>query len=143
MRTQKCMPIVGLCLILLTLAAAPAEAQTRTTPAWLDGNDDFMHADGDRDGVISREEFDALVATRFMQADFDHNGVLTRRESEAFNCAGIPVCGYDVLYEADGNKNVAIDADEMAGYAGHAFRSADRDIDGSISLEEAQAWYPN
>jgi hypothetical protein len=77
-----------------------------------------------------------------MQADFDHNGVLTRRESEAFNCAGIPVCGYDVMFAADGNKNVAIDADEIEGYAGAAFRKADRNHDGTISLEEAQAWYP-
>ncbi|WP_225783089.1 hypothetical protein [Xenophilus sp. Marseille-Q4582] len=74
--------LAGLALAaLLSACAAPQPAQGPTRPAGGHGLDAFLGSyDADRDGQVTRAEFDAIRLQRFKSADTNGDGVLSEAE---------------------------------------------------------------
>ena len=106
----------------------------------------FERMDTDRNGQVTRAEFDQARASRFSQADADRNGRLTGQELRALapggatRSTGSPSREQrDGLRAIDQNGDRAIDAAEFAALGGRMFGSADANRDGVITASEAQA----
>ncbi|MCS6779392.1 MAG: EF-hand domain-containing protein [Geminicoccaceae bacterium] len=79
-----------------TLATTPARAQRRGPLGW---------ADLDRDGTITREEFDQVRTRRFDRLDANKDGVVTREEFMAVDAPAFE--------RLDRNKDGKITPEEM------------------------------
>ena len=69
------------CAVLL-LAVAPAMAQDKDAPMRKGGHGGGLMAaaDTDKDGVVTKDEFNALNGKRFDAMDADHDGKITEAE---------------------------------------------------------------
>jgi Ca2+-binding EF-hand superfamily protein len=96
----------------------------------------FDRIDADRDGSISRAEFDAMTARRFARIDADGDGTISLDEMLAWH--GLRhedrVRARFARLDADGDGRISVD--EMAAAADRRFARMDRDGDGTISREE-------
>lgn len=86
----------------------------------------FAMADQDGDAVVTRAEFEAMARSHFDKVDANHDGKVTREEADAAR---------KVMAAAMGGRRQG----RMEGAVAERLRSADKDSDGAISAEEAQA----
>lgn len=98
--------------------------------------------DADKDGQITREEFDAQHGGMFARADADGDGKVTREEAIAAMTARIEK-RVDAMFERmDADKDGAITKEEMAQGKGdrHArmFERLDDNGDGVLSKDELE-----
>ena len=118
-------------LALLLATSLPALAQPAAPPAPAPGRPNpiqmFLDTDTNRDGRISWDEGWALVQTRFTAADADRNGGLTPEEFRALRPRRAVV-------PASVDQPPA--ADRMQRFVNAAFRAADANRDGQVSLDE-------
>lgn len=113
-----------------TLLAAPAFAQDapaapKRGAAMLD------RLDTDKDGAISRDEYNADIAARFAKADTDKDGKLTQAERDAAGPAGRMLGGR----KATGDLTLA----DVQAQAGKRFDRMDANHDGKIDQAERDA----
>lgn len=141
-----------------TQPAAPATAQTQPArPAGGHGLDAFLGSyDANRDGVVTRAEFDTIRLQRFQAADTNGDGVLSEAEYVAefearlkrqyFDAGRQPDAAYDngikQAHVRFGIVNRARDgkftrAEDQA-IADKTFKGLDTNNDGSISKADPQ-----
>lgn len=113
-------------------------ASCQTTP------DRFAQADINADGKLSRDEGrNFLVSTIFATRDINKDHVLTKAE---WNSENDPDAA-KVFRECDANKDGKVTLEEAlshakkTGYRDATLMTADTNIDGFISREEAKAFY--
>lgn len=127
------------------LAVTPALAFVAGKAAQADSHAAFQQIDTDRDGRLTRAEFDAARASTFSRADADRNGKLTVSEMRALVPAG---AGGDRgarpnreqlerLRGIDGNGDRAIDTAEFGAIGERLFGRLDANRDGAVTPEEA------
>lgn len=127
------------------LAVTPALALVAGKAAQAEAPAAFQQIDADRDGRITRAEFDAARASAFSRADADRDGKLTVSELRALVPAG---AGGDRpsrpsreqlerLRGIDRNGDRAIDAAEFGAIGQGLFSRIDANRDGVITPQEA------
>lgn len=103
----------------------------------------FQRFDSDHNGVVTRQEFDAVRGADFARLDANHDGQLTREEMRAgFRQAGWRRGGRGhgggMLARADANHDGAITRDEFLARPEQMFDRLDKDHNGTISAAELQ-----
>ena len=118
----KCMKnIIFICILLFTMAGNVC-AQT----------DAFEKADANKDGHISKDEFDAAVTSKFNEYDANRDGYIDKNEFNEHkdNKAAIE---YEFL---DRNKNGKLNMDEFKAGAAARYQMYDQNRDGLLSKPE-------
>ncbi|MBU0724998.1 MAG: hypothetical protein KJ904_17240 [Alphaproteobacteria bacterium] len=104
------------------------------------------HLDANKDGKISREEFEAGRPggkdDKF--ADFDKNadGALSKEEYQAMFMARTQKMAERTFDRLDANKDGKIDAGERQAHQDAMFKRLDKNGDGSITADELRASPP-
>jgi len=108
-----------------TLTAVPALAQDAPRGAGM-----FGRLDANKDGVITKEEYDADVAARFARLDTDKDGKVSQAERDAAGRGG-----------GMGMRNMTGDVTlaDMQAQAQRRFDRLDANHDGKIDQAEIQA----
>ncbi|MDR0259605.1 MAG: hypothetical protein LBI76_07340 [Comamonas sp.] len=136
-------------------AAAKTEAKGPATPVGGHGHNAFMGSyDANRDGVVTREEYDTLRKERFAAADTNKDGWLSEDEYVAefegrlkaqYAAAGKKP---DQQYEGsikqahvrfhilDTNKDGKLSIEEEIDIANKTFKNADRNGDGVVNAAD-------
>ena len=129
MRTLSLLLAAG--LIGLTAAAAPANAHR--------GLRHFDRADADKDGKVTRAEFDAARAARFAGIDANKDGALEVSELRAWRRTW-PSRLRDARFKAlDADSDGKIGADEFVAQRKEAFARIDANKDGRVDKAEFDA----
>lgn len=129
MRTLSLLLAAG--LIGLTSAAAPANAHR--------GLRHFDRIDADKDGKVTRAEFDAARAARFAGIDANKDGALEVSELRAWRRTW-PSRMRDTRFKAlDSDADGKIGADEFVAQRKEAFARIDADKDGTVDKAEFDA----
>jgi len=101
----------------------------------------FEYLDANRDGVLSKYEYDSEVA--FETADADHNALISAQELQAI--LGPPVQGVptaaDRLIVADLDRDGELDDDELRRALEMRFGWLDRNSDGNLDMEEMRSGF--
>lgn len=123
--------------LLLVLGTATAAAQT----GWLD---QFGKLDGNGDGIIDLNEYQAGARAAFAPLDSDRDGWITLYEMRASLDPNTGGAGADGLARMrmkamDLNHDNLISQDEFVAYAGQSIDSDDRDGDGRLTRQDFQA----
>jgi hypothetical protein len=96
--------------------------------------------DTNKDGVVTKAEFDAGRVTRFTAMDANKDGVLTAAEMTAgrpARPAGAPAPqGDQMMLRADANKDGKISKDEFAATGARQWAQMDANKDGKIDQKE-------
>lgn len=119
------------------IAIAATQGGTSANAPPLGGPHRMMEeADADRDGAVSRAEFDAGVRARFERMDANRDGALTREEQRAarelFRQA-------HPRPERDANNDGALSRDEFLAGPNAMFDRMDANRDGRLTAEERPA----
>lgn len=118
-------------LIGLTSAAAPANAHR--------GLRHFDRIDADKDGKVTRAEFDAARAARFAAIDANKDGALEVSELRAWKRT-LPSRIRDARFKAlDADADGKIGADEFVAQRKEAFARIDANKDGKVDKAEFDA----
>ncbi len=118
-------------LIGLTAAAAPADAHR--------GLRMFDRADANKDGTVTRAEFDAARSARFDGIDTDKDGALEVSELRAWRRT-LPARARDARFKAlDADGDGKVGADEFVARRKAAFARIDADKDGTVDKAEFDA----
>lgn len=134
-------------------AAGSASSQATRAPEGRDRTDQvsFETADKNSDGVVNREEGNAIAGFDFSRADTNSDGSLSRQEFMAAMATSTPRGDGEpgprsgdrteivAFEEADKDRNGSIDADEAEDIDGFNFTAADVDDNELVSREEYQA----
>lgn len=91
--------------------------------------------DLDRDGLVSREEFDAGIGTSFEVRDLNDDGYLDEEETGEEEIGDVEGFGHDYEW-----ASMDIDRDGLIGrteYGGRIFTTYDKDLDDFWSEEES------
>ena len=133
-------------LFSLALAVTPAVALVvgKVAPAPFEAL--YERVDVDRNGQITRAEFDAARSAGFARADTDRNGRLVQAELSALaQDSDGPADArrlreqQERLRSIDRNGDLAVDAAEFAALGENSFNSLDVDRGGGITRSEAGA----
>lgn len=138
-----------------TAAAASTEAKGPTTPVGGHGHHAFIGGyDANRDGVVTREEYDTVRKQRFVAADTNQDGWLSEAEYvaefEARLKAQYAAAGKqpDQQYQGsikqahvrfgilDSNKDGKLGIEEEIDIANKTFKNADRNGDGVVNAAD-------
>jgi hypothetical protein len=129
---------LGLAIAGPGLCDAPGTA-AQTLPQGAEAR--FAYLDANRDGVLSKYEYDSDVA--FETADSDHDSLIS--PSELQEILGPPVPGVptiaDRLIIADLDSDGALDDNELRRALEMRFGWLDRNSDGNLDLEEMKSGY--
>jgi hypothetical protein len=138
--------IIAAALGATLLATGGAVASQQTAQDAPPMRDPLLHADADKDGVVTRAEMLADVGARFARIDTDHDGKITPAEREAAFQAmrahmaerrggpGGPGMGRG--RHADANGDGVVTLDEQRAQAEKRFAFVDRNGDGKIDQAE-------
>ncbi|MRW91425.1 hypothetical protein GJ699_15645 [Duganella sp. FT80W] len=132
MKTQKSRLVIAAVVAAMTATAAAAAAEGPAAPAGGHGLSAFIGGyDANRDGVVTREEYDAVRKQRFAAADTNRDGWLSEDE-------------YVAEFEGRLKQQYAGRAqdDSYAGSIKQAhvrFNILDTDHDGKLTVEEENA----
>lgn len=104
----------------------------------------FDSIDADKDGKVTEAELDAYRAAEFKAADANSDGILSAEELTQQHLARMAERAADrsarMIESLDGNGDGSLSADEMDQSARErGFAQIDRDDDGAISKDEAEA----
>ncbi|QSX73803.1 hypothetical protein HIV01_011205 [Lysobacter arenosi] len=100
----------------------------------------FEYLDVNRDGVLSKYEYDSDIA--FETADRDHNSLISPSELEAIlgpQAPGVPIA--DRLIIADLDSDGELNDNELRRALEMRFGWLDRNSDGNLDLEEMKSGY--
>lgn len=123
--------------LLLVLGTATAAAQT----GWLD---QFGKLDGNGDGIIDLNEYQAGARAAFAPLDSDRDGWITLYEMRASLDPNTGGAGADGLARTrmaamDLNHDNLISEDEFIAYADQSIETYDKDGDGRLTRQDFQA----
>jgi Ca2+-binding EF-hand superfamily protein len=91
----------------------------------------FAEMDANKDGVISKKEFDAFHNNHFKELDANHDGKITIEEFEAAHSAMQP--------DHCDEQHHGHDKEHGNAFISKRFEAADTNHDGAISREEAKS----
>lgn len=140
--------LAGAAALLIALGAVPAQAAERPGS----GTDPFAMMDADSNGRVTIEEMRSFAATRFTNLDSDRNGLLSRAEFDAGRAAlaaAAAANGTDApsggragraFGRLDADSNGSLSQTEYLARTDRVFPRADRDSDGALSQEEWTAF---
>ncbi|MEL7199809.1 MAG: hypothetical protein AAGL10_15970 [Pseudomonadota bacterium] len=151
------------CLVSLTLQACAetTETQSATEEDTIQSSQDigeaaFVSSDRNQDGVIDREELEAMASSMFVSMDFDDDGTVTPDEFNAWDFGLVTTSkreGTQVGFETakrilfalhDLDSSQGLDQDEHVSSLKLGFERADQDASGSMEKDEyAQRFLPN
>jgi hypothetical protein len=95
--------------------------------------------DANRDGFVTREEFEVGLRAQFERADTDHNGSLNLSEMQAENGRRWQASGTASSPLIDWNVDGAVSFAEFSGTAQSVFSQLDRDRSDTLSGAELEA----
>lgn len=101
------------------------------------------HLDTNKDGKISREEFEAgRPDGKFADFDKDGDGALSKEEYQAMFMARAQKMADRTFDRLDANKDGKIDASERQAHQDAMFKRLDKNGDGVITADELRAGPP-
>jgi Ca2+-binding EF-hand superfamily protein len=113
------------------LAAGPGFPRTEKS---------FNQLDGDKDGKLSVAEIGPRSEKYLFRLDQNADGSLTKAEIEEWLQKGLERRRDLMLADYDADRDGAISRQELSTFVSAEFGKADKDGDGSISLEESRAY---
>jgi Ca2+-binding EF-hand superfamily protein len=113
------------------LAAGPGFPRTEKS---------FNQLDGDKDGKLSVAEIEPRSEKYLFRLDQNADGSLTKEEIEAWLQKGLERRRDLMLADYDADHDGTISRQELSTFVSAEFGKADKDGDGSISLEESRAY---
>lgn len=119
---------------IFSLIVCTAVAGIMGQPAMAGSKLDFEQSDYDKDGTVSREEYDKRMADRFYFFDNDRDGSLNSSEASTMK--------KDEFKQADQNGDKRLTLKEYVDYRSQILIAADTDSNGSLSVDEVQNWKP-
>ncbi len=118
--------LVSATAVFTALAVQAAMAQTKTNPAKLAQFDD------DRDGNITRSEFDAFYQKRFDKIDANADGVIGHQEARDASVGPAFIRRYDV------DDDAGVSFDEYTAEPASVFDNADSNANGIVDQDELE-----
>ena len=100
----------------------------------------FNQLDGDKDGKLSVAEIGPRSEKYLFRLDQNADGSLTKAEIEEWLQKGLERRRDLMLADYDADRDGAISRQELSTFVSAEFGKADKDGDGSISLEESRAY---
>jgi len=100
----------------------------------------FNQLDGDKDGKLSVAEIGPRSEKYLFRLDHNADGSLTKAEIEEWLQKGLERRRDLMLADYDADRDGAISRQELSTFVSAEFGKADKDGDGSISLEESRAY---
>jgi Ca2+-binding EF-hand superfamily protein len=100
----------------------------------------FNQLDGDKDGKLSVAEVGPRSEKYLFRLDQNADGSLTKEEIEAWLQKGLERRRDLMLADYDADRDGAISRQELSTFVTAEFGKADKDGDGSISLEESRSY---
>lgn len=100
----------------------------------------FSQLDGDKDGKLSVAELGPRTEKRLFRLDQNGDGAVTKEEIEAWLQKGLERRRDLMLADYDADRDGAITRQELSAFVSAEFGKADKDGDGSVSLEESRAY---
>ena len=100
----------------------------------------FRQLDGDKDGKLSVAEVGPRREKRLFRLDQNADGSVTKEEIEAWLHKGLERRRDLMLTDYDADRDGAITRQELSAFVSAEFGKADKDGDGSVSLEESRAY---
>jgi Ca2+-binding EF-hand superfamily protein len=129
-------PCLAACALLLAAASAPCLSQNQ--PLAQSANERFTALDANKDGVLSRYEYDANVV--FLALDTNHDDLISPAELRPLlGSAATDELALDRVRVADRTADDMLDENELERATEMRFEYIDADHDGNVALEELQA----
>src|SRR5215213_9369526 len=100
----------------------------------------FNQLDGDKDGKLSVAEVGPRSEKYLFRLDQNADGSLTKEEIEAWLQKGLERRRDLMLADYDADRDGAISRQELSTFVSAEFGKADKDRDGSITLDESRAY---
>jgi Ca2+-binding EF-hand superfamily protein len=100
----------------------------------------FNQLDADKDGKLSIAEFAPRAEKRLLRIDHNNDGNVTREEIEAWLQKGLERRRDLMLADYDSDNDGAITREELAAFLAAEFGKADKDGDGTMTLDESRAY---
>jgi Ca2+-binding EF-hand superfamily protein len=100
----------------------------------------FNQLDGDKDGKLSVAEIEPRSEKYLFRLDQNADGSLTKEEIEAWLQKGLQRRRDLMLADYDADRDGAISRQELSTFVSAEFGKADKDGDGSMSLEESRTY---
>jgi hypothetical protein len=131
----SCKYVIGAVLLAgvscTALAAGPGFPRTEKS---------FNQLDGDKDGKLSVAEIGPRSEKYLFRLDQNADGSLTKAEIEEWLQKGLERRRDLMLADYDADRDGAISRQELSTFVSAEFGKADKDGDGSMSLEESRAY---
>ncbi len=120
--------------------AITAGASLATGPGIPRGEKMFGRLDADSNGRLTVAEIQPRAAKRFFRIDNDADGAVSKSEIDLWLKQSTERRRDRMLSRLDADKNGAVSAAEFENFLGGEFKKADKNGDGGVTFDEANAY---
>jgi hypothetical protein len=120
--------------------AIAAGAAFATGPGIPRGEKTFGRLDVDSDGRLTLTEIEPRAEKRFFRIDDNADGAVSKAEIEQWLRQTMERRRDRMLTRLDGDKDGAVSATEFKAFLGSEFGKADKNRDGGVTFDEANAY---